>query len=223
MIAQITNIGESTLSRKINGKGEFTAKEVLALANFFDITCDEFITGRKQEYRERVKSYGLSQKALDRLAFMNKKDPKLLELLDILLVNERLIDTLLRSFLLYIETPMLKLASIVPYPSVDEIALNTRIGREIITGLLSSNYKQLLDAVKYEWENRNLKKPVFRMKKKYLNKMRQSLPEETARRLKTKHLSNRIRPKPFKEYWKLIENLQHYRETELFFENNLVK
>lgn len=116
---------------------------------------------------------------------------------------------------------MLKLTSLIPYDTEDEIALNTTTGKEIITGLLTSNYKLLLEAIKLEWGKRISNHPKLRAKKKDADKMKKKLSEEGNRRLKTKLLTKHIRPKPIQEYWKTVDNLAKYRVFKHFVENDL--
>lgn len=222
-IALKLGIDDSTLNRKIHGKNEFTEKEVKFLSEFFNISCDEIITSAKMEYKTEVKNYGLNQKALECLEYMNRTEPKLIAMLEIILENERLADSLLRSFLIYIEMPILKLSSLIPYDSEEEIALNTTTGKEIIAGLLSSNYKILLEAVKHEWEKRISNHPKLRFKKKDIKIMEKKLTQEEARRIKTKMQTKHIRPKPIQEYWKTVDNLAKYKVFQLFMEKGLLK
>ncbi len=220
-IAKKIGIDASTLSRKISNEVKFSEKEIKALAELFDVSSDEIMTGLRFEDRDAGKTYGLGQRALERLEFMNKTEPNLVAMLDIVLESEYLADTLLRSFLIYVETPMLKLSSLIPYDTEDEIALNTNTGKEIITGLLTSNYKLLLEAIKIEWEKRISNRPKLRAKKKDADMMKKKLSEEGTRRLKTKFLTRRIRPKPIQEYWKTVDNLAKYRVFKHFIEKGL--
>lgn len=222
-IAKKLGINESTLSRKVRGKSMFTDREVRALAELFDKSSDEIISGTRFENRAAVKSYGLSEKALERLEYLNRTEPNLIAMLDIILENEYLADTLLRSFLIYVEMPMLKLSSLIQYDSEEEIALNTTTGKEIIAGLLSSNYKSLLEAVKHEWEKRISNHPKLRFKKKDTKKMEKKFTQEEARRIKTKMQTKHIRPKPIQEYWKTVDNLAKYKVFQLFMEKGLLK
>lgn len=217
-VAKMIGIDASSLSRKIDNEVKFSENEIKALAELFDVSSDEIMTGLKFEDRNAGKTYGLSQRSLEGLEYMNRTEPNLVAMLDIILENEYLADTLLRSFLLYVETPMLKLSSLDPIDPEDVIALNTSTGRAIIGSLLTSNYKLLLEAVKVEWEKRVSNHQILRIKKKDADKMKKMLSTEGFRRLKTKYNARHIQPKLIQDYWKMVDNIASYQVFKLFME-----
>ena len=219
-IAKVASIDASKISRIINHEdGEFTEREIVALANFFNISCDEFLTGISYEKKDVRVYLGLDEQAAKTLIRLNRTDPKLANVLDVILSNEYIADAFLRMFLLYAEVPVLKVSQWNSNDPNDSILLTSQFGDEIVKAMVISCFEQILNDFRREWKKRSYNSPKFVLTQKQVKLVKKHLDPESLQRMQRKRIILNLRkedkPKPMKQYMDIMEKIIMSRMTDV--------
>lgn len=101
-IAEELGIKPSTYCKRLHGVSDFSAKEIISLANFFKVSCDEIITGKPPKKNAIYERTPLDKSSISFINRLNYESPDCIELLNIILNNndknhlgERLLKTIL--------------------------------------------------------------------------------------------------------------------------------
>ncbi len=151
-IADELNISPAAFCKRLKGDVLFRTDEIVSMAKFFGITCDELLTGVSAENNLINQEYGLNDKALNWLKRNTKANQEYITLLNIILSDENIADSLFRSILIYCNSVMLKLMPLSSTDLNEYIYINSNTSDGIIKRLASDKIIQVLELISSEWD-----------------------------------------------------------------------
>jgi len=151
-ISRATGINPSTLNKILTGAQGLNTEQIIKLANYFEVSCDRLLTGNDTAYQQANLQFGLNQKAQLWLHKMNEDNPDFIKMLNIILGNELIADTLFRALMIYVNAVMIKISPLTSQNPTDFIYIDSKSGDKIIKHLSSEHILNLLEYIKNEWE-----------------------------------------------------------------------
>lgn len=187
-IAKKLNISPSAYCKRLSGEYPFYADELVKIADFFGVSCDEVITGKPPEITAVYDSTPLDKASISFINKLNYELPDCIELLNIILNNNdknHLGERLLKTILYYCYGDIFKISSVS-----DSTPLNADSSIRILKLLALDDLSYLLDDIAKEWE-RKMESPDTALEKAMREKDAEQAPSpETRRRLRIKAKSN---------------------------------
>lgn len=187
-IAKKLGIKPSTYCKRLHGVSDFSAKELIALANFFGVSCDEIITGEPSRERIEYEPNPIDKAVRQWINQFNKEDSDCIELFNIIFNKNdrnRLGERLIKTILYYCYGDIFKVSSVS-----DSTPLNADSSIRMLKLLALDDLSYLLDDIAKEWE-RKMEKPDTTLEKAMREKDKEQAPSaETRRRLRIKAKSN---------------------------------
>ena len=89
-MAKDIKVTREVVAKWETGDRDIKTEHTAVLAQYFDVSCDELLTGVKHENRDFNDKTGLSDKSIDRLAQKVKSDEHMLAILNYLIETEKL-------------------------------------------------------------------------------------------------------------------------------------
>ena len=187
-IAYALGMKPSTYCKRLHGVSSFSAKELIALANFFGVGCDEIITGESSREIIEYEPNPIDKAVRQWINQFNKEDSDCIELFNIIFnKNDRnhLGERLIKTILYYCYGDIFKISSVS-----DSTPLNADSSIRMLKLLALDDLSYLLDDIAKEWE-RKMENPDTALEKAMREKDKEQAPSpETRRRLRIKAKSN---------------------------------
>lgn len=188
-IADELNISPAALCKRLNGDVLFRSDEIVAMAHFFGISCDELFTGVSAENHQINEEYGLNEKSLQWLKESNITNKKYIKLLNIILNDKNIADVIFKAMLIYCNSVMLKLMPLTSKNLEEFIYINADTSDEIIKKIAVDKIVAGLQLVSDEWDKDNriklrnqLKESSLPIKKKHKLQTLNKCESETEKR-----------------------------------------
>lgn len=185
-IAYELGMNPSTYCKRLHGVSDFSAKELIALANFFGVSCDEIITGVAPKDKSRYENSPIDKSVMDWVKQFHYENPDCIKLFNIIFNKNdrnRLGERLIKTILYYCYGDIFKISSVS-----DSTPLNADSSIRMLKLLALDDLSYLLDDIAKEWE-RKMEKPVTTLEKA-MREREQAPSVETRRRLRIKAKSN---------------------------------
>lgn len=157
-LANILKISPAALCKRLNGDVLFQSDEIVEMARFFGISCDELLTGVSAKNNFINQEYGLNDKSLEWLKENTKNNKDYITLLNIILNDENIADALFRAMLIYCNSVMLKLMPLTSTKLNEYIYVNAETSDEIIKRIASDKIIKVLSLISTEWDNKMMYK-----------------------------------------------------------------
>lgn len=185
-IAYALGMKPSSYCKRLHGVSDFSAKELISLANFFGVSCDEIITGESSREIIEYEPNPIDKAVRQWINQFNNEDSDCIELFNIIFnKNDRnhLGERLIKTILYYCYGDIFKISSVS-----DSTPLNADSSIRMLKLLALDDLSYLLDDIAKEWE-RKMESPDTALEKAMREKEQAPSPE-TRRRLRIKAKSN---------------------------------
>lgn len=178
-LAEMCNISRSIMGKLERGETNLGADVAFAIAQVFGGTVEELCSGcRPKEVKQRVE-LGLSGSAQRYLQSRVTAHPEYIDVLNTLLSDETLADSLFRTILIYLNAQMTKIVPLVERDELEFAYIGAKTQRDMVASLVTQRLSKLL-AVTYEkWEYEMLPETAKKIQK--IRKKGKASPEAISR------------------------------------------
>lgn len=191
--------GKISLIESGSEKSGLNLEEIVRLADWMDITCDELIKGYAPENKRLAENVGLGPDAVDNLVALSKKQPELIKMLNAMIEDSRAFPLLLEAFWLYANSSLIKIhiAKLDDFP----LSLDEAWKDDVAKAMAISYIQTVMKGIKNNWNDLN--DAVVKSVDKRLKQFTES--EFTAHLLAAEKIKRQIEAELEEERWRDAE------------------
>ena len=150
-IAASMGLTKDKFSRYKNGRIHPTVEFLTGVAKYFDITLDELVTGISEKNAYVYRYIPLHDKALTWLNETYQTDSELVRMLNVILSNKKVADTLLGALLIYVKEPMFKVQTLMNQD--DPLVVDSESSLAITKAMILNFISDEMETMKDDWRN----------------------------------------------------------------------
>ena len=151
-LASYLGITLQNLSKKLSGERKFSFYEILHISKFFHIQIIELLIGTGWEDAGIHETTGLSSYAINYLKMGRKANPHLMEMVDLVLENEDIANSLFGLLHLYSTSIISTMTFPIPQKPNEKILSNISDGSQYLRFLFDKYALGLYDSVKEKYQ-----------------------------------------------------------------------
>lgn len=145
--------GKMSAIESASEKAGLNLEEIVRLADWMEITCDELIKGYAPENKRLAENVGLGPDAVDNLVALSKKQPELIKMLNAMIEDNRAFPLLLEAFWLYANSSLIKIhiAKLDDFP----LSLDDAWKDDVAKAMAISYIQTVMKGIKNNWNDLN--------------------------------------------------------------------
>lgn len=145
--------GKMSAIESASEKAGLNLEEIVRLADWMDITCDELIKGYAPENKQLAENVGLVPDAVDNLVVLSKERPELIKMLNAMIEDSRAFTLVLNAFWLYANSSLIKIhfAKLDDFP----LSLDEAWKDDIVKAMAISYIQTVMKGIKNNWNDLN--------------------------------------------------------------------